>query len=291
MASPSPSADVVVVTYRPGPTIASFLASVADQAGVASVTVVDNASGDTVAREAADAAGVEFVDSGRNGGYGIAANLGAARGTAAWVLVSNADIEAHPGAVAALLAVGESDPAIGSVGPRVCELDGSTYPSARPLPTLVLGAGHALLGRVWPANPWSARYRLRLDPVAGDVDAGWLSGSFVLVRRSAWEAIGGFDEGFFMFFEDVDLGRRLGERGYRNVWTPRATVTHLGGHSYRSDPAPMLAAHHASARRYVSLVYPRWWQAPLRAAASAALAARQKAEVAGARRRLATRAD
>ena len=81
-----------------------------------------------------------------------------------------------------------------------------------------------------------------LDVTGGPVDAGWLSGSCFLVRREAWEAIGGFDEGFFMFFEDVDLGRRIGEAGYRNVWVPTAEVTHLGGHSYRSDPSPMLAA-------------------------------------------------
>ena len=90
-----------------------------------------------------------------------------------------------------------------------------------------------------------------------------------------------------MFFEDVELGRSLAAAGYRRVWTPKASVTHLGGHSYRSDPAPMLEAHHASARRYVSRVYPHWWQAPVRAAVAAGLDMRQRAEVAAARKRLA----
>lgn len=288
---PSPSVDVVVVTYRPGTTIETFLGSVAGQDAVASVTVVDNASGDDDALTAAGRAGVEFVGAARNGGYGFAANMGAARGSAEWILICNADIVAHTGAVAALLAAGEADPSIGAVGPCVREPDGSIYPSARPLPTLVLGAGHALLGKAWKSNPWSRRYRLALDPAGGDLDAGWLSGSCLLVRRAAFDALGGFDEGYFMFFEDVDLGRRLAAAGYRSVWTPTATVTHLGGHSYRSDPAPMLAAHHASARRYVGLVYPHWWQAPIRGAVAAGLAARQRAEVAGARKRLETRAD
>jgi N-acetylglucosaminyl-diphospho-decaprenol L-rhamnosyltransferase len=112
-----------------------------------------------------------------------------------------------------------------------------------------------------------------------------------LVRRTAWEAVGGFDEGYFMFFEDVDLGRSLGKAGFRNVWTPRASVTHLGGHSYSADPAPMLKAHHASARRYVGRAYPHWWQAPVRAAVAAGLEMRQRAEVAAAHKRIATRAD
>jgi len=280
----------VVVTYFPGDTITSFLQSVVGTDAVESVTVVDNAAGDEAAKAAADAAGVDFLAAGRNGGYGAGANLGAAQGHADWILISNADIVLDPGAVAALVAVGESDPSIGAVGPRVSEIDGATYPSARPLPTLMLGTGHALFGKAWPSNPWSKRYRLELDPRGGEVEAGWLSGSCLLVRRTAWEAVGGFDEDFFMFFEDVDLGRILANAGFRSVWTPRTSVTHLGGHSYRSDPAPMLEAHHASARRYVGLVYPRWWQAPVRAAVAAGLEMRQRAEVAAARKGLANRA-
>ena len=288
---PSPSVDIVVVTYNPGDTITSFLQSAVGAEGVESVTVVDNASGDDVAQRAASDAEVAFVQTGRNAGYGAGANVGAPRGSAKWILVSNADIVLDPGAVAALLHVAETDEAIGAVGPRVQEIDGTTYPSARPLPTLLLGAGHALFGKRWPNNPWTRRYRLNLHPLGGEVDAGWLSGSCFLVRRSAWEQLGGFDERYFMFFEDVDFGRRLGLAGYRQVWTPLAVVTHLGGHSYRSDPAPMLKAHHDSARLYVASAYPHRWQAPVRAAVAAGLAAREKAEVAAARRRLATRAD
>lgn len=287
----NPAADVVVVTYFPGETIASFLKSVVGADAVASVTVVDNAQGDEVARAAAEGAGVGFVAAERNGGYGAGANLGASHGSADWILISNADIVVSEGAIAALVAAGEAEPSIGAVGPRVFETDGTTYPSARPLPTLVLGAGHALLGKAWPGNPWSRRYRMDMQSLDHEVDAGWLSGSCLLVRRAAWDAVGGFDEGYFMFFEDVDLGRRLGAAGYRNVWTPRASVTHLGGHSYRSDPAPMLEAHHASARRYVGRAYPRWWQAPVRRVVAAGLEMRQRAEVAAARKGLATRAD
>lgn len=272
--------DVVVVTYNPGPTIEGFLGSVAGAGGAASVTVVDNASTDDAAPRAAKRAKATFIQTGRNAGYGAAANRGAALGSAIWVLISNADIVLGAGAIAALVEVGQRDPSIGAVGPLVRELDGSVYPSARPLPGLLLGAGHALFGRVWPSNPWSRRYRPLLVPGSADREVGWLSGSCVLVRRDAWERIGGFDEDFFMFFEDVDLGRRLGRAGWRNVWTSSAEVTHVGGHSWRADPGPMLAAHHASAERYVRLTYPHWWQAPVRAAVSRGLAARLRRELA-----------
>lgn len=133
----NPAADVVVVTYFPGDTITSFLQSVVGADAVESVTVVDNAADDDVAERAAAEAEVAFVPAGRNGGYGAGANLGATHGSADWILISNADIVVSPGAIAALVAVGESDPRIGAVGPRVCEIDGTTYPSARPLPTLM----------------------------------------------------------------------------------------------------------------------------------------------------------
>ena len=262
-------ADVVVVAYYPGDTLATFLASVASQAQVATVTVVDNATDDALALKAAAAHSAHYVPMTRNAGYGTAANVGAAQGSAEWIVISNSDIEVAPGAIAALLAAGEASQSIGMVGPEVRESDGSLYPSARPLPTLLLGAGHALFGKVWPGNPWTRKYRIALDPSGGPVAAGWLSGSFFAVRRTAWEQVGGFDEGFFMFFEDVDLGRRLGQSGWERVWVPGASVRHLGGHSYRSDPAPMLEAHHGAASRYVRLVYPLWCQAPIITAVTA----------------------
>lgn len=287
-ASPTPVAtvDVVVVTYNPGTTIADFLASVPDAAtALGSVTVVDNASRDNGPEKAAADAGAGFVQTGRNAGYGAAANVGAREGSAPWILISNADIVLGPGAVDALVAAGETDPSIGAVGPLVRELDGSVYPSARPLPRLVMGAAHAVLSRAWRNNPWTRRYLVPLDPHAGRRRAEWLSGSCFLVRRSAWEEIGGFDETFFMFFEDVDLGRRLGRAGYKIVWEPAASVAHMGGHTWRSDPAPMLEAHHDSARKYVALAYPKWWHAPARGLATAVLSARQRAEIARAARK------
>ncbi len=275
----------MVVTYNPGSTLSTFLDSVARASDrVESVTVVDSASLEQTARDVARARKVRFHAMPSNQGYGAAANAGARLGSAPWIAVCNADIEFGKGALAALVAEGEASPMIAAVGPRILEPGGKVYPSARPLPSLWLGAGHAVFGRVWPANPWSRRYRTAIDPAEGATDVGWLSGSCLVVRREAFEAVRGFDEGFFMFMEDVDLCRRLGLGGFRRRWVPTATVNHLGGHTWRSDPGPMIRAHHASAARYVAVVYPRWYQAPLRVALGLGLRLRQRSEVAAARR-------
>ncbi len=280
----SPTVDVVVVTYNPGETLETFLTSLKAAGPVASVTVVDSDSPQKTAEPVAKRHGAAFVAMPTNVGYGASSNAGARLGSAPYIAICNADVVVGEGAFAALIAEAEAEPSIGSLGPRIREVDGSLYPSARPLPSVWLGAGHALVGRVWPGNPWTRRYRPTLDPAGAPVDVGWLSGSCLVVRRDAFEAVGGFDEGFFMFFEDLELGRQIGLAGYRNRWVPAATVTHVGGHSWRSDPTPMIRAHHASAERYVGLAYPGWWRAPLRAALRVGLRARGNAEVAAASR-------
>jgi N-acetylglucosaminyl-diphospho-decaprenol L-rhamnosyltransferase len=187
------------------------------------------------------------------------------------------EVAATLGAIDALRASGEADPAIGAVGPAVLNPDGSVYPSARAVPSLRTGVGHALFANLWQRNPWTLAYRRESDPSDQARDAGWLSGSCLLVRRSAFDAIDGFDEGYFMYFEDVDLGFRLGRAGYRNVYEPSATVTHIGAHSTGSESARMVAAHHASARRFLSKKYAGWWLWPVRVVLRVGLAIRSRA--------------
>jgi N-acetylglucosaminyl-diphospho-decaprenol L-rhamnosyltransferase len=119
--------------------------------------------------------------------------------------------------------------------------------------------------------------------------AGWLSGSCMLVRREAFDAVGGFDPAYFMYFEDLDLCERIGRAGWQNVYVPTSVVCHAGGASTSKDPRTMADAHHASAWRYLSRRYSglRWLpvRVVLRAglAARAALARRVPAVAAGAR--------
>jgi N-acetylglucosaminyl-diphospho-decaprenol L-rhamnosyltransferase len=162
------------------------------------------------------------------------------------------------------LAAVERWPRAGVLGPVIHTEDGMLYPSSRQIPSLGRGIGHALLGWIWPTNPWTTAYRREKgDPTEGPT--GWLSGSCLLLRREAFEAVGGFDEGYFMYVEDLDLCERIGRAGWQVVYVPASVVLHAGGHSTRRHRDAMAKAHHDSAYRYLSRRYAGPCNLPLRA--------------------------
>ncbi|WP_295123081.1 glycosyltransferase family 2 protein [uncultured Leifsonia sp.] len=268
---------VVTVSYGSEHVLPAFLAGLTDaQAAGATIVVADNAAvPESAVERIATAAGARYAPLDANYGYGGAINRVAATLPVSieWILVSNPDVVLEPHAIDELVAAGSADDSIGSVGPAVLTAEGEVYPSARDVPSIRVGVGHALFANLWPDNPWTSRYQ-RSAEVGGSRDAGWLSGSCVLVRRVAFEKIGGFDTGYFMYFEDVDLGYRLGKAGYRNLYQPAAVVTHTGAHSTRSNQAAMVAAHHDSARRFLDKKYSGWRLAPVRWVLGVGLAAR-----------------
>jgi N-acetylglucosaminyl-diphospho-decaprenol L-rhamnosyltransferase len=286
---------VVTVTYSPGESLTAFLDSL-DKATTRPHVVVlaDNGSVDGAPEREAERPNVELLRIGENVGYGTAANraiagLGPEYG---WVVVANPDVEWQPGSLDELIAAGERTPRAGALGPLIRDADGTVYPSARLVPSLGRGAGHAVFGAVWPANPWTTAYRQSSTAPGGtDVpaerDAGWLSGSCLLLRRDAFDSVSGFDPRYFMYFEDVDLGERLGLAGWRNRYVPTAEVVHTGGHATTANAgvsARMLAEHHRSAYRFLADRHagPGW--APLRLALRAGLGARAKLAVRSATR-------
>jgi N-acetylglucosaminyl-diphospho-decaprenol L-rhamnosyltransferase len=278
---------IVTVAYRSNAVLAGFLDSVGAASRVKPpVVVVDNAPGDDDARALSAEAGATHVPLPSNPGYGGAVNAGVRElpASVAWVLISNPDVVLGRGSIDAMLETAETDRRIGAVGPAVLNPDGSVYPSARAVPSLRTGIGHALFANLWQRYPWTLAYRRETDPSDRARDAGWLSGSCLLVRRSAFDEIGGFDEGYFMYFEDVDLGFRLGRAGYRNVYEPASTVTHVGAHSTGGESARMVRAHHDSARRFLSKKYSDWWLWPVRVTLRAGLALRSRAIIRSLRR-------
>ncbi len=279
-----PTVRVVCVVFHPGPELDEFARSLTAAGSGVELVLVDNGDEHGRSRAVADEHGARLVVPGANLGYGAAANLGAAGATAPWLLVCNTDLVWTPGALDDLVAAGDAHPRAGAVGPALLNTDGTVYPSARELPTFAQGAGHAVFARLWPGNPWTHAYQARQERAGEQRAAGWLSGACVLLRREAFEQVGGFDEGYFMFFEDVDLGDRLGRAGWTNLYVPDVRVTHIGGTSWRSRPAAMIRAHHDSAYRYLSHRYPRWFQAPVRWGLRLGLAARQRAELRAATR-------
>jgi len=219
--------------------------------GVTDIVVVDNASkddsADAVAAHEPDATLVRLTT---NIGFGPGVNRAVARTTTPYILVTTPDVVVEPGSTKALVAALESAPDVGLVAPRVETPDRSLYPSVRRFPNVVDAAGHAFLHFLWPSNPFSRRYKMDDwdHRVAADVD--WVAGTHFLVRREAWDAVGGFDEQFFMFVEDVDLCWRLHQAGWRVRYEPDAVVVHEVSSSTDQTPYRMIAEHHRSLYRF-----------------------------------------
>lgn len=197
------------------------------------------------------------VVSGRNLGYGAGANRGIAaladRGDVAYLLIMNSDVDLHRGVVGQLAAALDADPSLAIVGPTILTPAGEVYPSARRFPSLVDAAGHALLGLLQPDNRFSRRYRDGTEPESSGQSCrsvDWISGACLMARFSALEELGGFDERFFMFAEDVDLCWRAHRGGWGVAVVPSSAVTHIQGVSTRKQPYRMLAEHHRSAWRF-----------------------------------------
>jgi N-acetylglucosaminyl-diphospho-decaprenol L-rhamnosyltransferase len=266
-AHPPTRVAIITVSYGSADVLGSLLESVkAASTADPSVTIADNRAVDEAVRDLASARGATYLPMEGNLGYGGAVNVAAQFLPAEidWILVVNPDVVMRPGSLDALVAAGDEDDDIGSVGPLTLGSEGEVYPSARAVPSLRTGVGHALFANLWLDNPWSRAYRHDTQTSPIRRDAGWISGSCVLIRRKAFDAIDGFDSGYFMYFEDVDLGYRLGKSGYRNVYEPTAVVVHSGAHSTTADSARMITAHHDSARRFLNRKYSRRILLPIR---------------------------
>ena len=275
------SVRVVTVAFNPGEELERFLASLAAATARRLVVVIaDNGTEHDVVTAAAQRHGARVVGDGTNLGYGAGANLAAADLEEDWIVVANPDLVWRPGSLDVLIDAGLANPAAGCLGPLLLNPDGTVYPSGRALPSLVKGAGHAVLGRIWPANPFSAAYHTAdQGGSGGSRTVGWLSGACLLLPAAAWRRLEGFDDDYFMFFEDVDLGERVGRAGWLNVQVSDSVVVHEQGASWKARPEKMIRAHHASARHYLRGVYDAPWQAPVRWLLSGGLRLREELEV------------
>jgi GT2 family glycosyltransferase len=194
-------------------------------------------------------------------------NRGARETQATQLLLMNPDTIVEGPIVSTLEAILRQQPEVGIVGPLVREADGSIQASARRFPGLstVVGGRSTWLTRVLPGNPLSAQNLLTGPDVRDPKTVDWVSGACMLVRRSAFDAVGGFDEGFFLYWEDADLCRRLREAGWRTVYQPKVAVRHVTGRSSRHVVAAAERAFHDSVFHYFlkHTPAPGRWAAPL----------------------------
>ena len=266
--TPAPS-DVAIITvsYNSSAQLADFLASaVKSVASPSQIFVVDNNSADIgVTERLTKKLGVNLLKLDKNVGYGSAVNKAVPVIPAEFttLLVCNPDSELNPETVTSLKnAVQDNN--VGVAGPRIYNEDGSVYPSARSIPSIRNGVGHALFANIWRTNPWTKNYLSEAHLQNKTVSTGWVSGACLAVRRDLFTQVGGFDDHYFMYFEDVDLGFRLGKLGYTNLYVPEVSITHIGGESTKAIKKTMLRIHHESAMRFITIKYPGMLWAPLR---------------------------
>ncbi|MFI6042616.1 glycosyltransferase family 2 protein [Nocardia sp. NPDC051321] len=243
------SVGLILVTYQSAEDLPPFLESL--PAAVApfalDVVGVDNVSADRSV-ELVEAFGGRVIRNRENVGLAAAINQGAAATDAEWILVANPDTWLAPGSIAGLVETAMSDDGIGMIGPRVARFDGTQYSTGRRFPSLTVGTAHALLGGVWPGNPATRRYFG--EPVTTVSAVDWISGCCMLFRRSAFDAIGGFDTRYFLYFEETKAALDMHRAGWRVVLDPNVEIRHREGGSMRSAPFRKIRCHHRSALRF-----------------------------------------
>ena len=241
--------SALVVTWNSADTILECLRSLPHGA---EVIVVDNGStDDTVARLQGSGPGVRILEPGRNLGFGAACNLAASHARGEYLLLLNPDAALEPEALTILLGALEEQPGIGAIAPYIQALDGSPELS-------------------WGEDPgiWQEWRRQRAQrgiggvptPPASAAKVAWVSGACLLARRDAWREVGGFDEGFFLYFEDLDFCKRLRRAGWSIVYEPRARAAHRRGHSSSQIASQVETWYRASQLRYYLKHAPRYEQ-------------------------------
>lgn len=189
-------------------------------------------------------------------GFAAAANAGIAGTRAPVVVVLNADVRVRPGSLRTLARRIVLDPGLAAAGPRVRYPDGTPQASARAVPDVATAVGHAALGWIAPGNRFTRRYRqLDADPTLAR-EVGFLSGCALALRRSAFDAVGGFDACYRLYVEDLDLAVRLRAAGWRLVYEPAAEVTHRVGASTSRRPWRSRWRHARGLARYVACHLP-----------------------------------
>jgi N-acetylglucosaminyl-diphospho-decaprenol L-rhamnosyltransferase len=254
----APRVSVVMVNYRQWPSTAALVGQLLDaesaRRGEIEVVVVDNHSPPhRLLSRLRRRAGVSLRRWGRNRGFARAVNEGCRLSRGEWFLLLNPDVTVPEGFVEGVLALADelaADPRAGVVGFQLRNCDGTRQLSAGPFPTL---AG-TLAGLALPRA--RRKYQAQRGRQRRPVD--WVTGCCLLLRRDCVHDIGGLDEDFFLYYEDVDLCRRAQARGWSVWYEPALRVTHHQPlHGRRVSPLLRLITRH-SLLTYAARHWPRW---------------------------------
>ena len=209
---------------------------------------------------------VHLLENAGNLGYAAAANQALRTSRAKYVLVLNTDIEVDHDAIDILVEHAEHHDDLGVAGPLLLNTDGSVQMSGRRFPSFLDATMHAFLGTIWPKNRFSAHYRMVDWDHSEDTLVDWVSGAAMLIRRSAADEVGLFDEGFFMYVEDMDLCYRLWRKGWKVYFCPDAKMVHHIAKTSSQMSGRMIIEFQKSLYRFFNKTYSdtnKRWLKPL----------------------------
>lgn len=244
--------SVVIVTYRSRAVVLDLLAALERHAPTAEVVVVDNASADgTPELVAASFPRVRVVRRAANGGVSAGLNEGVRHTTRSHVAFLNPDIRFDSDVLSPLSAYLAAHPDVGVVAPKLLNPDGSVQLSCRSFPgySAALFNRYSLLTRLFPANRASRRYLMSDFDHTTVRDVDWVSGAALMFPRTVFDRVGGWDEHYFLFSEDVDFCREVHAAGYRVVYDPDVAMHHAIGIS-KGTSSKLIIERHRSMWRY-----------------------------------------
>jgi hypothetical protein len=244
---------VLIVGFHTYDEIGRCLASLETYEPDVEVIVVDHDADPVRARQLSAAhPRINYEPRSENRGFAAGVNRAARSATAPLLVILNPDVELHAPIVEPLAACLHSRQDAAIVGGLVREADGRLQPSARRFPDLstAFGGRTSWLTRVLPDNPLTRRNLASTNVDAGCTEVDWVTGAFMMIRRDVFESLGGFDERFFMYWEDSDLCLRALNAGWKTMYQPSAAVVHFTGRASRHAPIRSLVAFHRSVFRH-----------------------------------------
>jgi GT2 family glycosyltransferase len=239
--------DVLAAWERAGRPLTGF----PQERTTAEVIVVDQDSCDDSVAVARSFPQVQVLALKQNLGFSGGNNLAWEHSLGRYQLLLNSDTVVRPGWISELVEYADAHPRAGLIGPKLVNPDGTLQYSCRSFPSLGMGVfRHTPFEVLMPKNAYTRDYLMRDWDHAEPRNVDWLSGACILARREMIEQIGGLDDGYFMYFEDVDWGARAHEAGWEVHYVPSPVILHEVGRSSDRRPKRMIVMHHESAYRY-----------------------------------------
>jgi GT2 family glycosyltransferase len=217
------------------------------------VIIVDNSQNDPgMASLKESYPQVRVIQNVANVGFAKANNQATLSSQGKTLLFLNPDTILADQAIEEMVAHLASNPDIGALGPKVLNTDGSLQYSCRRFPTLMTGFfnRYSLLSRWFPSNRYTVQYLMKDFNHDEIREVDWLSGCCLMVPRAIFEKAGGFDEHYFLFNEDIDLCRAIGQNGYKVMYFPLAKITHHVSTSNSNVPARIIIKRHRGMKHY-----------------------------------------